>query len=70
MHVPPSPCTLCALKRRAGAALGLSSLAHGPREQAARRASRAKRFGSVAGPHQAEHALCVWAELGFGPETV
>jgi hypothetical protein len=27
-------------------------------------------FGAVAGPWQAERALCAWAELSFGPEDV
>jgi hypothetical protein len=34
------------------------------------RVSQTKHFGAVAGPQQAEHALCVWVELGFGPEAV
>jgi hypothetical protein len=27
-------------------------------------------FGTVAGPRQADHALCTRGELGFGPEAV
>jgi hypothetical protein len=26
--------------------------------------------GAMVEPQQAEHALCAWAELGFGPEAV
>jgi hypothetical protein len=36
---------------------------------ATHRASQAKRFGTVAGPQQAECALWAWAELGFGLEA-
>jgi hypothetical protein len=38
--------------------------------QAACRVRRAKRFGAVAGPQQAEHTLCAWVELNFGPEAI
>jgi hypothetical protein len=32
--------------------------------------SQAERFGVVAGPQQAKHALCARAELNFGPESI
>jgi hypothetical protein len=44
-------------------------LARGPHEQAAG-PRRAKRFGTVVKPQQAERALCAWAELSFSPEAV
>jgi hypothetical protein len=77
MCVPPSTCALCAPERRVGATPGRPCWPVGRASrppvgvgQAARRVSQAKHFSVVAGPQQAEGALCVWDELGFGPEAV